>query len=186
MRYSVSIQPGLYAQYCFSPTLSLVVQFSYMRLKANDVIIFEVDPKEYATEPDLRLYPIRGVEERVYGDIGLKRTFPQGNKLSYFLMGGVNVNSTKVKKCSFYVEEVEYDMINRYGNNPYVPNGNMQTYDVYQGGIGVGMFAGGGAAFTFGNGIVLEPGITAHWLMVNLDRYKGMNPGAGAYIRFLF
>lgn len=186
MHYKLSIQPGLYAQYCFSPTLALVIQFNYMRLKANDVIIFEVDPKTYATEPDLRLYPIRGIEERVYGDIGLKRTFPQTEKLSYFMMGGINVNSTKVIKSSFYVEEIEYDMINRYGNNSYVPNSNMQTYNVYQGGIGVGMFAGAGAAFTFANSIVIEPGINAHWLMVKLENYKNMNPGIGAYIRFMF
>lgn len=186
MHYKMAIQPGIYAQYCFSPTLALVVQFNYMQLKANDVIVFEVDPKEYATEPDLRLYPMRGIEERVYADIGLKRSYPQDEKLSYFVTGGLNVNSTKVKKCSFYVEEIEYSMINLYGDNGYVPNSNMQTYSVYQGGIGVGMFAGGGASLTFGDGIVVEPGITAHWLMVKLDHYKDMNPGIGAYVRFMF
>jgi hypothetical protein len=186
MHYKMAIQPGIYAQYCFSPTLALIIQFNYMQLKANDVIVFEVDPKEYATEPDLRLYPMRGVEERVYADIGLKRTYPQDEKLSYFVTGGLNVNSTKVKKCSFYVEEKEYSMINLYGDNGYIPNSNMQTYSVYQGGVGVGMFAGGGASLTFGDGIVVEPGLTAHWLMVKLDHYKDMNPGIGAYVRFMF
>jgi hypothetical protein len=129
---------------------------------------------------------MRGVEERVYADIGLKRTYPQDEKLSYFVTGGLNVNSTKVKKCSFYVEEKEYSMINLYGDNGYIPNSNMQTYSVYQGGVGVGMFAGGGASLTFGDGIVVEPGLTAHWLMVKLDHYKDMNPGIGAYVRFMF
>lgn len=185
MHYKLAIQPGLYAQYCFNPTLALVIEFNYMQLKANDVIVFEVDPKHFATEPDLRLYPIRGIEKRIYGDIGLKRTFPKTDKLSYYVMGGVNVNSTQVKKSSFYVEEVEYNMINIYADGGYVPNGNTQTYSVYQGGIGVGMFAGAGAALNF-NGIVIEPGITAHWLMVNLDGYQNMNPGIGANIRFMF
>ena len=157
-----------------------------MKLKANDVIVFEVDPKEYATEPDLRLFPMRGVEERVYADIGLKRTYIKTDKLSWFLMGGVNVNSTKVKQCSFYVENKEYTMINLYGINGYVPNSNSQTFPVYQGGVGVGMFAGAGATLTFAGSICIEPGITAHWLMVNLNRYKDMNPGLGAYLRFLF
>jgi hypothetical protein len=184
--YKLAMQPGLYAQYCFSSTLALVIQFNYMRLKVDDVITFEVDPPiDYLSEPDLRLYPMRGVEERVYADIGLKRTYPKTDKYSWFLTGGLNVNSTKVKQCSFYVEEVEYSMVNTYGEDGYVPNSNMQTYNVYQGGIGVGMYAGAGLAFTFGNGIVLEPGITAHWLMVKLERYQNMNPGIGAYIRFL-
>jgi hypothetical protein len=167
--------------------MALIIEFNYMKLKANDVIIFEVDPiASVSTLPDYRLYPMRGVEERIYGNIGLKRTIPKTDKYSFFVTGGLNVNSTKVKQCSFYVEDVEYDMVNQYGDNPYVPNSNMQTFPQYQGGIGVGMFAGAGAALTFGNGIVIEPGITVHWLMVKLDNYKNMNPGAGAYVRFMF
>jgi len=185
MHYKLAMQPGLYAQYSFNPQLALVIEFNYMRLKTNDAISFEVDPKTYATEPDLRLYPMRGSEERVYADIGLKKTFPKTDKYSWFIMGGVNVNSTKVKKSAFYVEEIEYSMINTYGNSSYIPNSNMQTYEVYQGGIGFGMFAGGGASLTFGN-VVIEPGITAHLLMVKLEHYNEMNPGIGAYVRFMY
>ncbi len=186
MHYKLAIQPGIYAQYCFSPTLALLIEFNYMRLKANDAISLEVDPKPYATQPDLRLYPIRGSEERVYADIGLKRTYPKDEGLSYFLTGGLNISSTKVKQSSIFIEQKEYSMINLYGSSGYVPNNNMQTYSVYQGGIGVGMFAGGGASLVFGNGIIVEPGITAHWLIVKLNGYTNMNPGIGAYIRFLF
>lgn len=186
MHYKLALQPGLYAQYSFNPELALVIEFNYMKLKAYDAISFEVDPKPYATEPDLRFYPLHGVEERVYANIGLKRSFPKTDKLAWFIMGGLNVNSTKVKQCSFWVEDAEYSMINIFGNGSYVPNSNSQTYSVYQGGIGVGMFGGTGASVTFGNGIVLEPGISAHWLMVNLDGYQHMNPGMGAYVRFLF
>jgi hypothetical protein len=186
MHYKLAMQPGLYAQYCFNSRLALMIEFNYMRLKANDVISFEVDPKPYATNPDLRFYPMRGVEDRVYGDIGLKLTTPKTDKLSLFFTAGLNVNSTKVIKSSFYVEDVEYSMINTYGNNSYIPNSNMQTYAIYQGGIGFGVFGGGGVALTFGNGIVIEPGITAHWLMVKLEGYNEMNPGIGAYVRFLF
>jgi hypothetical protein len=186
MHYKLSIQPGLFAQYCFNPKHSLIIEFNYMKLKANDVIVFEIDSLTYAANTKQLLCPIRGIEERVYANIGLKRTYPKNDKLSYFLMGGVNVNSTKVKKCSFYVLEQEFDMIDRYAGVPYNPGNNMQTFNVYQGGIGVGMFAGGGASLTFGNSIVIEPGITAHWLMVKLEHYKNMNPGIGAYIRFMF
>jgi hypothetical protein len=187
MHYKLAMQPGLYAQYCFSPTFALLIEFNYMKLKAEDVIIFEVDPpQDYLANPDLRLYPMRGAEERIYADIGVKRSYPKTDKLSYFWMGGLNVNSTQVKKSSFYVEEVEYSMINVYLDGGYVPNGNTQSYTVYQGGIGIGGFAGAGASLSFGNSIVIEPGFTAHWLMVKLEGYQNMNPGIGAYIRFLF
>jgi len=186
MHYQLAIRPGLYFQYCFNERMSLLIEFNYMRLKANDVISFEVDPKLNNTFKEIRLYPIRGVEERVYADIGIKRTFPQTDKLSYFATGGLSVNSTKVIKHSIYIEEKEYSLINTYGNSNYIPNSNMQTYNVYQGGIGFGMYAGAGAALTFGGGIVMEIGLTAHWLMVKLDHYESMNPGIGAYARFLF
>lgn len=187
MHYKLAMQPGLYAQYCFNSTLALMIEFNYMKLKADDVITFEVDPPlDYLGNPDLRLYPIRGVEERIYADIGIKRTYPKTDKLSYYLMGGINVNSTQVKKCSFYVEEVEYNMVNIYEDGGYVPNGNTQSYNVYQGGIGFGGFAGAGTALTFGNSVVIESGITAHWLMVKLEGYQTMNPGIGAYVRFMF
>lgn len=191
MHYKLAMQPGIYAQYSFNPQMALVIEFNYMKLKANDVIIFEVDPKPYATEKDLRLFPMRGVEERVYGNIGLKRTYPKTDKLSWFVTGGLNINSTKVKKSAFYVEDLlnveqEYSMINIYGNNSYVPNGNTQTYTVYQGGIGVGVFAGAGLTLKFANSMVIEPGITGNWLMVKLEDYRNMNPGIGAYVRFMY
>ena len=187
MHYKLAMQPGIYAQYCFNSSFAIMIEFNYMKLKADDVITFEVDPPiEYLANPDLRLYPLRGVEERIYADIGLKRTYHKTDKFSYFIMGGLNVNSTQVKKSSFYVEEVEYSMIDIYEGGGYVPNGNTQSYSVYQGGIGVGGFAGAGAALTFGKSIVIEPGFTAHWLMVKLEDYQNMNPGIGAYIRFMF
>lgn len=185
MHYKLALQPGLYAQYCFNSKLSLIIEFNYMKLKANDVIVFELDSLSYATNAKQLLCPVRGVEDRVYADIGLKRTYQKSEKLSYYVMGGLNLNSTKVKKSSFYVLEEEFDMIDHYNGVPYVPNSGMQTFEVYQGGIGVGMFAGAGAALNF-NGIVIEPGITVHWLMVNLDGYQSMNPGIGANVRFMF
>lgn len=186
MHYKIAMQPGLFAQYGFNKSFALVLEFNYMKLKADDAIVFLVDPKPYATEPDLRLYKIRGLEKRVYADIGLKRSFQRSERLTYFVMGGININSTKVQKSSFYVEEHEYSMINQYGNQFYIPGGNNQTFNVYQGGIGYGVFGGVGATMRFGNSIYIEPGITAHWVKIKLTSYESMRPGGGAYLRFLF
>jgi hypothetical protein len=187
MHYKPAMQPGIYAQYSFNSVIALMIEFNYMKLKADDAITFDIDPpQDYLGEHKLVLYPMRGAEERIYADIGIKRTYPKTDKLSYYIMGGVNVNSTQVKKCSFYVKDVEYNMVNVYLSGGYVPGGNTQSYSVYQGGIGVGGFAGAGTALTFGNSIVVETGLTAHWLMVKLENYQTMNPGIGAYIRFMF
>jgi hypothetical protein len=47
------------------------------------------------------------------------------------------------------------------------------------------MFAGAGATLIFGKGIVVEPGLSANWLMVKLEGYQNMNPGIGMYLRFI-
>lgn len=185
MHYKPALHPGLYAEYVFNRQYALLVEFNYMKLKTQDAISLEVDPKPYATNPDLRLYPIRGQEERVYFNIGLRRNFQVSDKVFWFVNGGLNVNNTKVLSSSFFVEEKEYDIINRYGNQVWIPNSSMQTYNIYQGGIGFGMFTGGGAMLHFAN-ITLEPGLTVHWLKVNLDGYKSFRPGAGINVRFLF
>lgn len=185
MRYNVAMSPGLYAQYTFNPKLALMIEFNYMSLKSKDVISFEVDPiSSVSTNPDLRLYPINGEEKRVYANIGLKRAYPKSEKLSYFISGGLNINSTTAKKSSFIVVETEYSMVANYDGG-YVPGANNQTLSVYQGGIGFGMFAGAGATLIFGKGIVVEPGLSANWLMVKLEGYQNMNPGIGMYLRFI-
>jgi len=185
MHYKIAMMPGLYGQYTFNDIYSLLIQFNFMKLKAQDAITFEVDPKPYSTLPDLRMYVIRGEEDRVYIDLGVKRNFPLSRKTSVFAMAGFNLNNTKVKKSSFFVEDKEYSIINIYGSGTYIPGGNTQSYQVYQGGIGFGLFLSGGATFQFGE-VVFEPGINAHWLNVDLDGYKKFKPGGGVYIRFLF
>lgn len=186
MHYKVALNPGIFGEYRFNKSYALSFEFNYLKLKANDAIGLEVDPKEYATEPDIRLYPVKGIEERVYFNLTLKRYFDsQKPNLNYFVMGGINVNNTKVLKNALYIEEKEYSLINIYGRQNYVPNTGMQTFSVYEGGIGFGLVAGGGASLTFDNGIILEPGITANWARVNLEGYKRFTPGIGIYMRFI-
>jgi hypothetical protein len=186
MHYNIAINPGLFGEYRFNKSYSLGFEFNYLKLKANDAISIEVDPKLYATNPDIRLYPVKGVEERVYFNLALKRFFESSKQnVMYFALGGINVNNTKVLKNVLFIENKEYSMINIYGNKNYVPNSSMQTFSVYEGGIGFGLVAGGGASITFENGMVLEPGITANWTKVNLEGYKRFTPGVGIYIRFI-
>lgn len=188
MHYKIALRPGLFVQYTLNPTYSLVMQFTYMALKVEDVLVVMVDPKEYLTEQDLRLLPLRGKERRVYADIGLRRNFVKTDDLSYYFIAGINMSSTMVQKSSFYVKDelgndIEYDM--RYTGN-YNPYGGNQTFNPkYQGGVGFGIHGEVGASFRFGNSVVVEPNLTIHYLKVNLERYKSMRPGIGAGLRFL-
>lgn len=188
MHYKIALRPGLYIQYTFSKTYALVMQFNYMALKTEDVLVIEVDHKDYLTEQDLRLLPLRGSEKRVYADVGIKRSFIKTDDLAYFFIAGLNINSTRVQKSSFYVknefgDDIEYDMRNTGNYNPY---GGSQSFNPkYQGGVGFGIYGEAGASVRFGNSMVVEPSLIVHYLNINLERYKSMRPGVGFGLRFL-
>jgi hypothetical protein len=181
MHYKMSMMPGLYGQYTFNDQYALYFDFNYVKFITQDALVFTI-PLPYLSNPKQVLCPIRGEEERVYFDIGLRRNFPVSEKISYFLIGGLNVNNATVVKSAFYVDEKEFSIINNYINGVYV-GPNAQTFNIKQGGIGWGMYFSGGASFHFGN-MVFEPGINAHFVNVNLEGYKKYRPGAGVYIRF--
>lgn len=186
MHYKIALNPGIFGEYRFNKLYSLTFEFNYMKLKANDAISIEVDPKQYTTNPDLRLYPIKGLEERVYFNLAMKRFFEtRKENVMYFMLGGININNTKVLKNAIYIQGKEYSIINVYGKQNYVPNTSLQTFSVYEGGIGFGITGGVGASVTFKNGIILEPGITANWTRINLEGYKRFTPGIGIYMRFI-
>lgn len=181
MHYKITIMPGIYCQYAFNEEYALYFDFNYMKLTTQDALAFTI-PKPFASFPDIRLCPIRGVEERFYIDVGLKKTYRLNDNTGLFFMGGLNLNNTKVVKSAFYVDEREFSIINNYINGVYV-GPNSQTMNLTQGGIGWGLFMSAGASMHFGE-ISFEPGINAHFVNVNLEGYKKYRPGAGIYIRF--
>ena len=185
MNYQITINPGLYGEYVFNKSTALTFEFNYMVLKLKDAISIEVEQTdEVLQEPDIRLFPIKGTEKRIYFNVGMRKNFDTRKGYNWYLNGGMNINNTKVLKSAIYVEEHEFSLINYYGNQVIIP-GQSQILPVNQGGIGYGMYAGGGFMF-HANSITFEPGIITHYLKVNLEGYKSFNPGFGIYLRFIF
>jgi hypothetical protein len=180
MHYKLSVMPGLYGQYTFNDQYALYFDFNYTKLTTQDALILTT-PLPYGAFPKQYLCPIKGQEERIYFDIGIRRNIPVSEQISYFLIGGLSVNNTTVVKSAFYVDEKEFSIINNYINGTYV-GPNAQTFNVKQGGIGWGLYFSGGVSLHFGN-MILEPGINAHFVNVALDGYKKYRPGAGVYFR---
>jgi hypothetical protein len=98
---------------------------------------------------------------------------------------GIALNDIKVLKSMINIEDKEFDLINLYGKNPYVPGSNMQEYNIVQGGIGVGVHGGCGIKFNFSDNFALQPGATLYWNNVNLEGYKDMRFSPFFYLRFI-
>lgn len=186
MGYSPAFSFGLFVKYDFNCRTGIYAQFYYAKLRANDVVTIEVDPKEYLTEPDIRLCPIRGVEERNLLDLGITHSIGMNKTARLTLGAGINMNNTLVKESAIYIGEKKYNMMRVYGNRPYIPNSNQQQYEIRQGGIGFGIFASVGARIEFSPVVAIEPGFTTHFMKVNLEQSSVFTPQMNFYLRIIF
>lgn len=186
MGYSPAFSFGLFVKYDLNCRTGIYLQFYYAKLKANDVISVEVDPKEFLTEPDIRLLPIKGVEERNIVDLGVTHSFGLSKKVRFTLGGGLSMNNTLVKESALYIEEKKYNLIQVYGNRPYVPNSSQQLYDIRQGGIGFGFFGTAGVRMEFNPSVAIEPGFSMHLMNINLKENAGLTPEMNFYVKILF
>jgi hypothetical protein len=186
MHYNVAFSGGLFLRVNFNRKNGLFLQADYALLKAGDVITLEATPfNTYLSYPDIRLEKVIGKEGRVLIDLGYQRSFPLKSRINLFIQGGVTMCYTQMLKSVFVVEGREYDLVNIYGNDIYVPNTNQQTYNVYQNAFGFGGYLGVGAGIPLTDMFGIEPGFFAHYYPVNLEGYPDYKPSFGLYLRIL-
>jgi hypothetical protein len=194
MRYRATASAGLYIGFNLNRRNSIFVQFNYNKLKPQDLFTVEVDPKDYLTDPDLRLFSISGVEERINIDLGYSRNYPVTDNLDFVASAGLAINDSKVLKAVIKIkgEEIngnenikEYSIVNVYGSHPYVPGSGMQQYEFTEGGIGYGVHGGGGLNINFANNFTLQPGVTLYYNNVDLKGYTAMKFSSYFYLRII-
>jgi hypothetical protein len=185
MHYPPTASAGLYIGFNFNRKNSMYVQFNYAKFRPHDHFTVEVDPKDYLTEPDLRIFSISGAEERINIDLGYSRSYPINDHMDFIASAGVAINDSKVLKAEIDLEGKTYSIINIYGNRAYVPGSNMQEYQFRQGGIGIGLHGGGGVNFNFANNFALQPGLTLYWNNVALEGYRDMAFSSYFYVRII-
>lgn len=178
MKYTPTLMVGFIFRNNFQENRSFYFQFNQAKLKVSDAFTLEVDPKpNIATFPDYRTYAITGEEHRFVFDVGYSQEF--GLKSPMFrpyIDGGFTLINTKVRSHKIRIEGREYSLINIYGNQPYIPNSNLQTFDVDQGGIGYGVSFTGGIKLYVNNFISLDPSVQLSMCGINLTGYNQMKP----------
>jgi hypothetical protein len=185
MHYQVAIMAGVFMRYNFNRKNGIFLEADYAQLKAENVVTMEVDPPTYLTLPDIRQIPIAGREERAMLDLGYQRSFLTKSKIYYYINFGITMCYTHVKKAVLVVTGKEYNLINVYGNNGYVPNSNSQEFTTNQYGIGFGGLVGGGVGLPLTDKFGLEPGVAMQYNPVNLTGYTAWKPNFSIYLRIL-
>lgn len=184
MRYTGAFSIGLYFRRTFDKYFGFSVQFDYSKLHANDFFQLEVDPNIILTEPDLRLFPIWGIEERVNIDLNFSKYFHAHNEIMVpFLEAGININSTRVKENMIQINDLKYSLVDVYLNGTYVPGVQQTQYNIQQGGIGWGVSAGGGLRLIFSEAVSIDPGFSVYYQKINLENYDQFRPGFLFYVR---
>ncbi len=186
MKYTPAFSFGLFVKYDLNCHTGIYMQFSYVKLKAKDVVSFEVDPKDYLTEPDIRLFPIYGIEERNMLDLGFTHAFGDQKVARLLLGGGINMNNSIVKEHTLRIEDKPYSLVNVYGNNSYIPGGTQQAYEIRQGGIGFGIFGTVGARIEFSPVIAIEPGLTFYYKHIAIEPSSGFTPHMNFFVKLCF
>ena len=185
MKYNPAFSFGLFVKYNIDCHKGFYLQFHYAKLTAKDIITFEVDPPiEYLAEPDIRHYPVIGIEERNMVDLGYNYIFGNKPASRFFIGGGINMNSSLVKESVLRIEDKPFNMVNVYSSGQnYIPGAALQTYEFRQGGIGFGVFGTFGGRFEFNDAVAIEPGISVYYKHINLESYKGFYPQFNFFVK---
>ncbi len=186
LKYNATISVGFYAKFNFNNSTGVFLQSNYVKLKSSGIFQMTIDSINYVANPALRAGYIRGVEERVSIDIGISKFWPVGKITHIFVETGFHMNSTRVLENRIQIGNKEYSLVNQYGNGSYVPNSNMTAYDIYQGGIGFGIFLAGGVKFIVTESVSIDPGIQFNYKKVKLEGYSDFAMDYYAYIRLIF
>jgi len=186
MHYTTALYGGVFFRYNFNRKNSIFLQANYSRIKTADVVTLLVyNPLMPVSLPDLRFEQVVGREGRVMIDLGFQRSFPLKSRINLFLQGAFTMCYTQVQKSAFVVEGREYNMVNVYANQAYVPNTNQQTINVNQNAFGFGGFLGAGAGIPLTGQFGIEPGFFCHYYPANLEGYPDYKPSFGVNLRFL-
>jgi hypothetical protein len=185
MHYQVAFTGGIFVRFNFNRKNGIYLEANYTQLNASDVVTVEVDPYSYTSIPDIRLIPIIGKEGRVLIDLGYQRSFPLKSKIYFFLQGGGLMCYTQVIHSFIDVEGIEYNLINIYGSQGYIPNTNTQTQNINQNAFGFGGYLGTGVGIPLTDMYGMELGGSMQYYPVNLKNYPDWKPSFSVYLRIL-
>ncbi len=185
MSYDASILVGFYARYNFTNTSGIFIQFNFSKLNTTGLFALSIDSATFTSEPALSYFPIYGQEQRSYIDIGFQKQWFLGKLSNFFVEGGLNFTNVLVKKSGIIINDNEYSIVNVYGSQQYTPNTSMQPYDIRQGGIGFGFFAGAGISLNFNEKISIDPGFNIHYQSINLAPYDQFRFNYSVFVRLI-
>jgi hypothetical protein len=172
IKYDPAMHVGFSARRNYTDQIAFNFSMNYSKMRIRDVVLLEVYPAFSGMIESFVYCGIFGEEARTNIDIGLLYTISPEKQTTAFWEFGMNINSTQVKKHFLRVFDRDYNLINIYGSSAYVPNTQLNTYDIRQGGIGFGAYASVGVRYRVSPQFCMELLTNAYMKTVNLEGYN--------------
>jgi hypothetical protein len=184
MKYSTTMHVGFGGRYNFNPEWAFNVEFNQAKLMAKDFFTIEVFPAFDNESHSYLQYPIWGIETRTNIQVGVLRTLNTTKKVRPIIELGAVFTNTHVKESKISIEDQPYNLVNIYSGS-YVPNSNVQEYEIRQGGLGFGGYMNGGVKIMFSNFVSAELFATLYFQQINLEGYNAFKMNEALMFRFV-
>ncbi|MDX9941123.1 MAG: hypothetical protein RBS53_02750 [Bacteroidales bacterium] len=175
MSYKPAVMLGFFGSLAFSPKASLMAEFNYAKLKAEDKFTLEIERVVFIEGDNIELYDIWGTEERLDLRFSFQYTFlSPSSYLHPFLETGLSITDTKMKENRIRIHSQTLSI--RNPTNTY--------YQIRDYGIGFGGFATLGLKMEVNEQFALWAGYSANYSRINLGENEQFLLQHTVFLRF--
>ena len=186
MHYNLGFYFEIGARYRFTESLMMSILFGQARLTAMGTANFEFNSTEVNLPTKIIEYPLIGKERRNIFQVHLTYLFYTTVPYVFpFIEIGGHLNSIKVVSSDVYFYERPYDMINRYGDLPYIPGSGATELNPQIGGVGYGFMGGFGIRLEFNSWAAIEPVVQVSADKLNMSSFGKIRPNFNFMVRLV-
>ena len=188
MHYSPALSISLGFSYKFTKNWGLTFTYSLGLLVAKDFFTVNYDAISGNEHNDYLLYSLVGKESRSFFDLSARYIFHPSEIVKPFLEIGVQFNYVKVRKFLAIIEDKEFELLDLYRGQAYVPGVDRQKLNIIYGGPGFGFSAVAGLKIVCTKVISLDPIFYVSVSKLGLKGYNDFDKHSinyGAYVRIV-
>lgn len=186
MKYTPAFGIQLGTKYRFNKSWGIALTYSFARLKAKDVFSVKYNKSTPGNDnPDYLLYEIIGEENRSFFDLSAVYIIPTSSIAKPFFELSGQFNFVRVKSLNAIIEGQKFSLLNIYGNQTYVANTSMQTFDTKYGGAGFGFSGAFGIKLAFNKVVSIDPLFYISVTKLGLEKYSNFAINYGLMVRII-
>ncbi|MEG1556553.1 MAG: hypothetical protein RR356_07515 [Bacteroidales bacterium] len=185
MSYKPSMNITFGVKYKLNKNWGISLMYSFSRLIASDVFTLNYKMPPGNLRPGYLLEHLIGKENRSTFDLSVCYLFHPHYIVKPFLELGLQFNYVDVQSFYALIEDKEFNLLDPYGGENYVPGTQMTIYNTKFGGPGFGLSLCAGLKIAFSKYVSIDPTFYFSASSFGLSGYKKMACNYAAVIRIV-